>query len=195
MRVGQAERYVIDKKFDDAKKSYSDLVQEFPNFPNMHYAYGRFLLAVDNPEEAIPQFKQEIANNPRHVRARIQVAAATYRLDSSAGIPYAQEVVKLEPRYPFGHYLLGLLYLDAGDVKSSIPQLETAASMVPREAQFQFALGNAYARAGRKQDAARARASFTRLGGKNKDSPSPSAFRELLQLDSSAGSSPKAKQP
>ena len=35
--------------------------------------------------------------------------------------------------------------------------------MVPDEAQFQFALGNAYARAGRKKEAARARAAFIRL--------------------------------
>jgi Flp pilus assembly protein TadD len=99
--------------------------------------------------------------------------ATHYRVDSAAGIPIATEVVKLEPKYPFGHYLLGLLYFDSGDVNHAIPELETAARMSPREAQFQFALGNAYAKAGRKEDAARARAAFRNLGAPKSLQASP----------------------
>jgi predicted Zn-dependent protease len=167
MRAGNAERYSLLKKFEEARKAYSDVVQQFPDFPNIHYAYGRFLLSAEDPDNAVAQFQQEIKNNPGHIRARMQIAVARYRSDSAVGIPYAQEVVKLQPRYPFGHYLLGLLYFDSGDVDRSIPELETAARMVPREAQFQFALGNAYAKAGRKQAAARARSAFRRLEGEN----------------------------
>ncbi len=165
LRAGRAERNRLSQQWDAAKAAYGELVQAFPTFPNVHYAYGRFLLAVDTPDPAIEQFKAEIANNPRHVRARMQIAAACYRVDSPEGIPYAQEVVTLEPDYPFGHYLLGLLYLDSRDLDRAIQQLETAARMVPTEPQFQFALGSAYARAGRPKDAARARAAFARLGG------------------------------
>jgi predicted Zn-dependent protease len=165
LRAGRAERQSLAKQMDEARRSYSDLVQEVPQFPNVHYAYGRFLLNVHDPEGAVVQFLEEIKNNPKHVRARVQIAAARYRLDSPAGIPFAQEVVKLEPDYPFGHYLLGLLYLDTQDISRSIHELEVAVRMVPGEPQFHFALGNAYARAGRKEDAARARAAFLRLGG------------------------------
>ena len=98
---------------DAARATMGDfLAKEFPAFPNIHYAFGRFLLAVEDTDAAIQQFKEEIENNSRHVRARMQIAAMYYRVDSAAGIPFAQEVVKLEPDYPFGHYLLGLLYLD-----------------------------------------------------------------------------------
>jgi tetratricopeptide (TPR) repeat protein len=165
LRAGRAERLSLEKRFDEARTSYGELVQAFPEFPNMHYAFGRFLLAVEDRERAIDQFVDEIKRNPAHIRARMQIAAAEYRIDSPAGIPFAEEVVRLEPDYPFGHYLLGLLYLDAGDVSRSIPQLETAVRLVPRDPLFHFALGNAYARAGRKEDAARARAEFQRLGG------------------------------
>jgi predicted Zn-dependent protease len=65
------------------------------------------------------------------------------------------------------------LYLDLGDLQRSIPELESAARMVPREPQFQFALGNAYAKAGRKQDAARARAAFRRFAGDNSGNEPP----------------------
>ncbi len=181
LRTGQAERSRLALQWDAAKTAYGNLAREFPEFPNIHYAFGRFLLAVDDTSAAIDQFKEEIANNPRHVRARMQIAAAYYRVDSSAGIPYVQEVVKLEPDYPFGHYLLGLLYLDTRDVARAIQELQTAARMVPTEPQFQFSLSSAYARAGRPKDAARARAAFARLGGTHP--PGSEATSEPPRLD------------
>ena len=152
LRAGRAERHHLAKEFDAASVGYSTLVQEAPTFPNVHYAYGRFLVATGDLDRGVAQFLEEINNSPNHVRARMQIAAARYRVDSAAGIPFAAEVVKLEPGYPFGHYLLGLLYFDVGDIGRAIPELEAAARMVPQEAQFQFTLGNAYARAGRKED-------------------------------------------
>jgi tetratricopeptide (TPR) repeat protein len=183
-RAGRAERHHMAKAFAAAQRDYAALVQEAPAFPNAHYAYGRFLLATDDLERAIEEFLKEIAAHPEHVRARMQVAAARYRVDSAAGLPFAREVVRLAPDYPFGHYLLGLLYFDTGDIAHAIPELETAARMLPDEAQFQFALGNAYARAGRGEEAARARAAFTRLEKKTESSdPGGDALRRL-DLDS-----------
>jgi tetratricopeptide (TPR) repeat protein len=179
MRAGRAERHQLAKEFDAARGGYSTLAQEVPTFPNVHYAYGRFLLGTDDLENAVVQFLEEIKNSPDHVRARMLIAAARYRVDSAAGIPFALEVVKLQPRYPFGHYLLGLLYFDAGDIGRATPELEAAARIVPQEAQFQFALGNAYARAGRKEDAARARAAFQRL--RQEDSTREPAISDKLR--------------
>jgi predicted Zn-dependent protease len=173
LRAGRAERHHLAKEFDAARVGYSTLVQEVPTFPNVHYAYGRFLLATDDSDRGVAQFLEEINNSPGHVRARMQIAAARYRVDSAAGIPFAADVVKLAPRYPFGHYLLGLLYFDVGDIDRAIPELEAAARMIPQEAQFQFTLGNAYARAGRKEAAARARAAFVRLQGNSDPNSRP----------------------
>jgi tetratricopeptide (TPR) repeat protein len=179
--AGRAERHHMAREFAAAKRDYAALVQEAPAFANVHYAYGRFLLATEDLESGIAEFLKEIEAHPEHVRARMQVAAARYRLDSAAGLPFAREVVKLAPDYPFGHYLLGLLYFDTGDIARAIPELETAARMLPDEAQFQFALGNAYARAGRTKEAAQARAAFTRL--QKGDSSKSGADGQLRRLD------------
>jgi tetratricopeptide (TPR) repeat protein len=184
-RAGGAERRHMAKEFEAAKREYATLVTEAPTFPNVHYAYGRFLFATEDLERGIQEFVKEIEAHPDHVRARVQVAAARYRLDSPAGLPFAREVVKLAPEYPFGHYLLGLLYFDTGDLAHAIPELETAARMLPDEAQFHFALGNAYARAGRAEEAARARAAFTRLNKNESSDPSSDALRRL-DLDSAS---------
>jgi tetratricopeptide (TPR) repeat protein len=92
-------------------------------------------------------------------------------LDSAAGLPYAEEAVNLNPRMPFAHYLLGLLYLDTDNYLKAIPELEIAEKSFPKDAKVYFALGSAYSRGGRKQDAERARTKFQRL---SKESPEES---------------------
>ena len=69
----------------------------------------------------------------------------------------------MAPRLPLGHYLLGRLVLEAGQSERAIQELETAAQMVPSEPKIFFALARAYTRANRKQDAQRARETFTKL--------------------------------
>jgi len=172
LRVGAIENLNLQHRSDEAQAAYKSLVQQNPNLPNIHYAYGRLLLGTQDADAAIAEFQQEIKNNPANVHARLQIASSYYRTDSRAGIPLAREAVELQPGYPFGHYLLGLLYFDSGDNEHAIPELEEAARLVPQEAQFYFALGNAYAKAGRKQDASRARATFVRLRKEGESGPS-----------------------
>jgi Flp pilus assembly protein TadD len=190
-RAGQAERHHMARELAAATRDYLALVAAAPAFPNVHYAYGQFLLATGDLEGGIAQFLAEIEVHPEHVRARMQVAAARYRVDSAAGVPFAREVVMLAPDYPFGHYLLGLLYFDTGDVAQALPELQAAARMRPNEAQFQFALGNALARAGRAAEAAQARAAFARL--RKPESSEPGAGDDIRRLDLDSATRPSIR--
>ena len=162
-RIGQAEALVAAKKFDEARKAYGELVSENPDFPNIQYAYGRCLLELSDVDAAVAAFQREIQNSPRSIPARLQIAAARYRLDSTEGIKYAKEAVELAPQEPFGHYLLGLLYVDTGDFSRAISELEISKRVYSKVPELYFALGTAYARAGHKQEADQARAIFKRL--------------------------------
>jgi tetratricopeptide (TPR) repeat protein len=161
--LGHAGCLVGQKNYDEAKQLIASVTAEYPQFPNVHYASGLLLLDTGDTNAAIAQFQQEIQNNPQHVLARLKIAAADYKVDSQAGIPYAEAAIKISPSLPLGHYLLGLLLLDTGDYQRAIPELERARTSYPNEAKLYFALGSAYAMAGRKDDAARARATFQRL--------------------------------
>ncbi|MBZ5655082.1 MAG: tetratricopeptide repeat protein [Acidobacteriia bacterium] len=163
VRVGRSECLAGQKKYDEARPGFEAVVKENPTYPNIHYAYGLFLLEVRDLAGGVEQLKQEVNNNPTHVLARLRIAAAQYKEDSAAGIPYAEEAVKLAPQMGFAHYLLGLLLLDTNDYERALPELEIAQKAFPREAKLYMALGSAYSRAGRKQEAARARAMFERL--------------------------------
>lgn len=169
-QVGEAQCLAGQKKYEDARLRYSSVVSRYPDFPNIHYAYGRFLIEAGDAAAGIDELKGEIAANPSHVIARLQIAAAHYKTDSAAGLRYAEEAVKIDPRIPMGHYLLGLLLLDTGDAVRAIPELEAARKSFPLEAKVYLALGSAYARAGREQDAARARMEFQKLSKEKQES-------------------------
>ncbi len=162
-RVGIAACLSTLKKFPDSNQAYAALIQENPDFPNVWYAYGLSLVQQSDIPQAVEQFKKAIEHNPNNVEARLEIAAALYKVDSAAALPYAQQAASLNPRQPFAHYLLGLLLLDTNEFARAIPELEIAAKSFPNESRVFFALGSAYARAGRRQEAASARATFDRL--------------------------------
>ncbi len=161
--IGRAECLAAQRKYDQGRAIFSPLVEQYPDYRGIHYAYGMFLQEARDDNGAVKQFQEEIKNNPRDVESHLRIAAAKYKTDSAAGLPYAQEAVQLDPKQPFAHYLLGLLLLDVDKYQAAIPELEIARKAFVSDPKVYFALGSAYARAGRKEDAARARAKFEQL--------------------------------
>jgi tetratricopeptide (TPR) repeat protein len=184
-QVGRAECLAGQKKYDEARPIFESLVQENPAYPNLHYAFGLFLIELRDVPGAVAQFKQEIANNPQDVIARLRIGAVEFKEDSASAIPYVEDAVKLDPQSPFAHYLLGMLRLDVDDYLKAIPELEIAKKGMPREPKIYFALGTAYSRAGRRQDAARARTTFQRLTEEAAKSsvPSVTADESRIRID------------
>jgi tetratricopeptide (TPR) repeat protein len=161
--AGEAEALSATKEFDRAKQIYTGLTTQFPNYPNLRFAYGRLLLETHETDEAIEEFRRELNRDPKNVNSMLEIASVRYQVNSQEGLKYAEQAVNLAPRLPFAHYLLGLLRLDTGDAAGAVPELEIAQRAFPKQAKIYFALGNAYSRVGRKSDAARARAEFLRL--------------------------------
>ena len=162
-RAGQAEVLLAARDFQQAKKKYAELTSEFPDYPNLHFAFGRLLLETNETDEAIEEFQRELKRDPQNVNSLLEVASVRYLVDSQDGLQYAEEAAKLAPQRPFAHYLLGVLRLDTGNAAGAVAELEIAQKAFPNEPRVYFSLGNAYARVGRKAEAARAREVFSRL--------------------------------
>jgi tetratricopeptide (TPR) repeat protein len=163
-RAGLGEHLASQKKFNEALQEYDRLASDFPKERNVQFAYGRLLLVSNYDEKAISAFQREIENSPTHLQAHLLISDIKLRLKDAAGArPYAEEAVKLNPQLPLGHYLLGLSLLETGQTARAITELETAQRSLPSEPKIYFALSRAYTRAKRMEDAARARATFTRL--------------------------------
>lgn len=163
-RAGRAEHLAAQKKFAEALGEYERLAADFPKAPNVQYAFGRFLLLTNDAERGVAALGREIENTPGHLPARLLIADAKLRLkDFAGGLPFAEEAVKLSPRLALARYLLGSLLVGAGQTARAVEELEGAARLMPGEPKIHYALSQAYERAGRREDARRARADFARL--------------------------------
>jgi predicted Zn-dependent protease len=172
--AGRAEILAARRQVADALTRYKQLAADYPKVSGVQFAYGKFLLAHNEDAEALEVFQREIQNTPNHVLARLcvagviaqnsaQTSAQDPASESALGLRYAQEALKLAPELPEAHYLVGVLQLDAGEPLRAIAELESAQRAEPEEAKVYFALSRAYAKVNRKEDAARARATFARL--------------------------------
>jgi tetratricopeptide (TPR) repeat protein len=112
---------------------------------------------------AVEEFKRELDEGHDRVLAMLQIAATEYKIDSTAGLPYAQQAAALAPQLPFAHYLLGLLLADTGADEKAIPELEIAHKAFPQDTRVDWSLAAAYAHVGRAKDAADTRAEVARL--------------------------------
>jgi len=191
-RAGLAEHFNAQKNISDATREYELLARDYPKFPNVQYCYGRFLQGTRDDEGALAAFQREIQNSPAHALARLQIAyIKLQRKELSEGVALAEEAVKLHPRLPLGHYILGRLYLDSSDIPHAIEQLEIAKTYVPDEPKIYFALAKAYTKANRKQDAERAREAFARLNQQAEEA----AGRGAVRGDAIPDDNPEPKKP
>lgn len=146
-----------------AKPAFELLVQRYPDVPNVHYAYGVFLLDED-PDRAIEEFQQELKMSPAHIPSLLQIAFEyVKRGDWENAKPWAQRIVELDPRDFAGRRALGQVLLEMGDTEGSIDQFETGVRLAPDSPSMRFMLARAYQKAGRQTDAERERAEFLRL--------------------------------
>ncbi len=163
LMAGRASYKMASGRGDDADRLFQELIARYPQTANVHYAYGVFLLPV-RPDKAIEEFRRELRISPKHVPASLQIAFEYHRRgDYKAALPFAKQAVELAPNMFNARRALGLVYLDDGEVTLAIRELETGDKLEPESPEIHYALARAYARAGRKGDAARERAEFSRL--------------------------------
>jgi Tfp pilus assembly protein PilF len=163
MLAGRAAYFQSARLPTAAQKAYEELVNRYPELPNVHYAYGVFLVG-EHPDDAIAQFKTELEVSPRHPWAKLQIAFEYLRRsDWEAARPWAEQAVAEAPDLFIAHRALGQVLLETGDLEGAIRELEAGVKQAPDSAAMRFALARAYRRAGRVADAEREQAEFTRL--------------------------------
>jgi predicted Zn-dependent protease len=78
-------------------------------------------------------------------------------------LPWAQQAVAAAPQEFPARKALGHALLDTGDLEGAIKELQLGIKLAPESPGLHFLLARAYQRAGRLEDATRARNEFTRL--------------------------------
>jgi predicted Zn-dependent protease len=153
-------------EFDHADWHFRQLVARYPEVPNVHYAYGIFLMR-DRPELGLEEFLRELEISPNHVAALSQVSfECLNRGEPERGLLYAQRAVELDPESYAARNALGRILLETGDTKGAIDHLLEGIRLNSESPEMHFALAQAYTRAGRREDALRERKIFQKLAEK-----------------------------
>ncbi len=163
LMAGRGSYFMAMRLAPAARTAFEELVLRYPDTPNVHYAFGVFLMS-DDPDRALKEFERELAVQPSHATSHIQMAFEYIkRGDHASARPHAEQAVALAPTDFIAHRLVGQIQLEAGDVPAAIASLQQSQRLEPNSPTVYFTLAKAYARAGRDADAEKARLEFTRL--------------------------------
>jgi tetratricopeptide (TPR) repeat protein len=161
--AGRAGFNMAARRPDEARAAFDQLLARYSNAPNVHYAFGVFLLNQDS-DAALKEFRRELEISPQHQPTMVQMAFEYMkRADYDTALPLAEKAVQLAPKMFPARNVLGRLLLELGQVDRAIKELEEGTRLAPTSPEMHYALGRAYRRAGREQDAKRETALFQKL--------------------------------
>jgi len=134
-----------------AEDAFQRAMELNPNHALTHYHYAWYLALFGRLDEAIEEHKraQELDPlMPLHTAwlGRLYQYAGRYE----EAIDEARKSLELNPDFPVGHFVLGEVYAEKGMYEEAIAAAKKAAAVNPA---WRFALGSAYALAGRKDEA------------------------------------------
>jgi tetratricopeptide (TPR) repeat protein len=163
LMAGRASYMMATRNTAASAKAFEALVARYPETPNVHYAYGVFLLQ-EQPDKAIEEFTRELKIQPDHPATLMQLAFEYLkRSDGASALPWARQAVAVAPREFPAHKALGQALLETGDVDGAIQELLIGVKLAPDSPGLHFLLARAYQRAGKADEAAKERNEFTRL--------------------------------
>jgi len=163
MLTGRAQYFSAARLLPAAKQAFEQVVVRYPETPNVHYAYGSFLLG-EEPDLALEELQKELKITPNHSLALLAIAFEyVRRSDYTNARVWADKAVTADPGDFAAHKALGQVMLEQGDVPGAIQQLEIGVKIAPDSPVMHFQLAKAYQKAGRTEEAERERAEFTRL--------------------------------
>jgi tetratricopeptide (TPR) repeat protein len=162
-KTGRAVCSAGERQVAKAQKEFDGLLRSYPNAPNVHYIYGSFLLS-NNPDGAIREFQKELEISPGHLPVLVSLAMEYLkRGEPNESLKYAEEAVTVDAKSFASQAALGRVLVDLGQLDKGIEHLEVSVKLAPDSPQTRIALASAYAKVGRKDDAARERTEFLRL--------------------------------
>lgn len=163
-RVGEARYAAVEKKVQQARSIYQQLLQEYPHAAGLHYAYGSQLARWGDNAKALEQFREEMQINPDLAAAHLEAAYLLYRAERlDSAMPEARLAVRLLPESFASHFVLGQVLVAQGKLHEGVAELEKSRDLQPDSSQVHYALAQVYIKLHRRADASKEQAAFNRL--------------------------------
>jgi len=155
----EAEAMESQNRWDDAGAVYRKILAENPNVPGIHFRLGRVVLSKSessaNTEEAKTEFEEELKIDPSNAAAEFSLGEIARRAGQwSEAVPHFTNAGKLDPGFAEAFLALGMSLNSAERYGEAVGSLERYVKILPGDPAGHYQLSIAYARTGRKEDAA-----------------------------------------
>jgi tetratricopeptide (TPR) repeat protein len=137
----------------EAIREYQLALTGNTTLPNLHYEIGHLYWKSYKTSEARQELSAELALNPRHVGALIDMGATyLYEHQPAKALNYLTSAEKLDPGNNDVHEFLGVAYLQLGRNREAEAELRKATDD-DKDGKVHYQLGKVYQALGEKQEA------------------------------------------
>jgi Flp pilus assembly protein TadD len=121
-RWAQARKSLADGNAGAARSGFEQLLEKYPEEPDLHLFLGISELRLRNPEGAVSAIKRAIELDPNHIEARTLLGwiELEIRGNIDGAIQQYAKVVELKPDSPQAHVNLGVAYKRKGALDEAI---------------------------------------------------------------------------
>ena len=147
-------RQVFDHDYPAAERDYQRALQLNPGSGDVHRAYAAFLSAMGRPDEALTEIRKAQQLDPLSLALNVEAARAHYMARKfQECILQAWQTLLLEAEFASAQHMLGLAYEQVEMYEDAITELQNAQACSGDDPAVIAALGHAYARAGKPDQA------------------------------------------
>jgi len=154
----EAEAYESQEKWDAAMAEYQKILGQYPNLPSIHYRIARVHLSKSPPEteQGKAELEEELKLDPTNASAVFMLGELARQAGQwNDAIRRFSRAKELDEGFQEAYLALGMSMNSAGKFAEAVKPLESYVRMQPNDPAGHYQLATAYARTGRKEDAAR----------------------------------------
>lgn len=143
-----------DWDFEAARKMFERALELNPGYATGRQWYAEYLATCERLDDSIEELGRARALDPLSLVTRSAVEATRYfqrRYDEV--IELARATLEMEPNFAVAYFQLGRAYVQQGDFRSAIAELDRAYKLSGESAGFGMMLGYAHAAAGHRRRA------------------------------------------
>jgi tetratricopeptide (TPR) repeat protein len=159
----------LDEKGDKegAVEQFRAAIKANPKEPNVHFGLAYVLWTQKKYDEAIPEYKAELVNDPKNNQAMIYLGDTYVRLDQfDEGRAMLERADRYQTTNPLIHLDLGIAYMETGNKDAAVREFNRTVTLEPDNVTAHFRLATLYRTMGKKDEA---KAEFAKANTLNRE--------------------------
>ncbi|MDE3199054.1 MAG: tetratricopeptide repeat protein [Acidobacteriota bacterium] len=155
LRLELAHFYLVTNRRTELVALLNEMKGNLKDFPQAYVQSGDFFMRVGRFDDAIKEFDEGIAKDPKNKLTYLKHQVETYIHQNRVDLATAknEQILKIDPKDPEARGLKATLRLDQGDYASATSELQSVVTARPDNYVAHFNLGRAYLGKGQMEQA------------------------------------------